>query len=592
MSIAHVTDGVTDLDSLLFNPIIDAVNSNTAAAAMVANAGTGIYNVLDADYGAVGDGVTDDTDAIQAAIDAAGAAGGGIVYFPAGRYVLSLQPTYWSANRRYRLIVNFDGITLLGAGNKQTVFVSTDTEANGHVTIGICGQAKSSPDFTASSMYKYDLNFNNEDYFTYYPFQTDPVYGEYSVELDNLADAANFSVNDIVYIRAGQTVSTAGEAQPDAEYNRIVGISGAVLNLERPILKNYTQEYFADSDMDTATTTGVTAYPAVFGIANANDSTLDGFAIRGIHFEGSATHYGISISTSQVIDATIECTADTTNFMFQTDGPHRDLSIDANVRLEANLSGLVWVGGDRGCGDMVVSGRFENRGTELAIVHMNEGVANVRFQDAEFINPEFGSGGTVYAQQSRGYRHTLNNVRFQGGGTDALVKFIDVDGAMLDGCDLSREAGKNSLSIGSPTEASNNVVLGVNQYGQGTVGIHHNDTAKVPPRVQPVTLRAWVEYDESTVVVGYLPTYATVLRRHVMPFIVFDGTTPTVSLGHASGATALMSAQDLTAVSSVTDDAILNINPGYEVIATVTTSGATQGRALVIVEYIMGLVPS
>lgn len=40
-------------------------------------------------YGATGDGITDDTDAIQAALDAAGAVGGGIVLFPPGEYVIA-----------------------------------------------------------------------------------------------------------------------------------------------------------------------------------------------------------------------------------------------------------------------------------------------------------------------------------------------------------------------------------------------------------------------------------------------------------------------------------------------------------------------
>jgi hypothetical protein len=46
-------------------------------------------------YGALGDGTTDDTVAIQATIDAATAAGGGIVYFPAGVYIVggALQDT-------------------------------------------------------------------------------------------------------------------------------------------------------------------------------------------------------------------------------------------------------------------------------------------------------------------------------------------------------------------------------------------------------------------------------------------------------------------------------------------------------------------
>lgn len=79
-------------------PVVqDGVTVRATAADIAALFGTGSalgwLNVKD--YGAEGDGTTDDTDAIQDAIDAAAAAGGGVVYFPAGVYIVggSLQDT-------------------------------------------------------------------------------------------------------------------------------------------------------------------------------------------------------------------------------------------------------------------------------------------------------------------------------------------------------------------------------------------------------------------------------------------------------------------------------------------------------------------
>jgi hypothetical protein len=49
--------------------------------------GGAVFNVRNPDFGATGNGTTDDTAAIQAAVNAASAAGGGVVFFPAGTYL-------------------------------------------------------------------------------------------------------------------------------------------------------------------------------------------------------------------------------------------------------------------------------------------------------------------------------------------------------------------------------------------------------------------------------------------------------------------------------------------------------------------------
>jgi hypothetical protein len=74
----------------------DSRRSTAQAVADLAGAGgaaLGWFNVLS--YGAAGDGSTDDTAAIQAAINAAGTTGGGVVYFPRGVYIVggALQDT-------------------------------------------------------------------------------------------------------------------------------------------------------------------------------------------------------------------------------------------------------------------------------------------------------------------------------------------------------------------------------------------------------------------------------------------------------------------------------------------------------------------
>ncbi|MEU3289887.1 right-handed parallel beta-helix repeat-containing protein [Streptomyces longwoodensis] len=70
------------------------------------------FNVLD--FGAKGDGVADDTSAVQLAVNAASAAGGGTVYIPPGRFLLSSAITWAS------------GVNAFGAGDRVSILQSTN----------------------------------------------------------------------------------------------------------------------------------------------------------------------------------------------------------------------------------------------------------------------------------------------------------------------------------------------------------------------------------------------------------------------------------------------------------------------------------
>src|SRR5690606_32096305 len=80
-------------------------------------------NVRKAPYLAAGDGVTDDTASIQAALNAAAAAGGGTVYLPAGRYFVA---SHLSVGANVELRGASDGAHHYGTTPRGTVLLATE----------------------------------------------------------------------------------------------------------------------------------------------------------------------------------------------------------------------------------------------------------------------------------------------------------------------------------------------------------------------------------------------------------------------------------------------------------------------------------
>jgi len=110
-----IPDKATRLGKLLkFN----ATTGNPEAVS--ATTGTQVVSVTD--FGAVGDGVTDDAAAIQAAIDSVELNNTGIVYFPAGNYKINAG-----------LVISDIGVILRGDGGNSSITKITATHTNGPV---------------------------------------------------------------------------------------------------------------------------------------------------------------------------------------------------------------------------------------------------------------------------------------------------------------------------------------------------------------------------------------------------------------------------------------------------------------------------
>lgn len=118
--------GITDLDTVLtgaftsLGPNFQYLESSGATPRDYIDVITEIA-ISVKNFGAVGDGVHDDTAAIQATMDRVKALGGGVVYFPPGTYKISSALALSAAT----------GVSIVGAGIQTTIITSTSGAANG-----------------------------------------------------------------------------------------------------------------------------------------------------------------------------------------------------------------------------------------------------------------------------------------------------------------------------------------------------------------------------------------------------------------------------------------------------------------------------
>ena len=94
-----------------FAGLIAGADDAAAARDVISAQKLHMFDVTEDPYLATGDGSTNDTTAIQAAIDAAEAAGGGVVYFPEGTYMIARTA---GTNDVWGIKVDSDNVTLKG----------------------------------------------------------------------------------------------------------------------------------------------------------------------------------------------------------------------------------------------------------------------------------------------------------------------------------------------------------------------------------------------------------------------------------------------------------------------------------------------
>lgn len=146
--VATHTSGVLTVgtgDLRITNPGTNAASVLTVGGTQplmrpVYDKGGALHNVKA--YGAIGDGVANDTASIQAALDACKAAGGGKVFVPTGTYKITTS-LVWNvsaiANETTRLILEGDGVSsclfMIGVADELFDYVGNPSWPQGHLVI-------------------------------------------------------------------------------------------------------------------------------------------------------------------------------------------------------------------------------------------------------------------------------------------------------------------------------------------------------------------------------------------------------------------------------------------------------------------------
>jgi hypothetical protein len=246
---------------------------------------------------------TDDTTSIQNTIAAAGAAGGGNVFLPAGLYFV--QTTATAGGLTWVLYNIYDNVTISGVGPSSIIRTTRAAELIYFTGAGKPGGIANwstylwqyTPFHQTAGLYPLAKQANTD----LYPMSGTFARGAYTITLDSAPHAANFAPGDWIDIRTGEVLPST-TANADRELNQVLSVSSATITLRWPLAKGYQQEYWPGpatiTHTDGVTTNASTTFTSAAGGFSASN-TGQTISIAGAGVAGAAL-----ITTVTYVNAT------------------------------------------------------------------------------------------------------------------------------------------------------------------------------------------------------------------------------------------------------------------------------------------------
>jgi hypothetical protein len=399
------------------------------------------------DFGAVA-GASDSTVAIQAAMDAAIAAGGGTVYFGDKNETFTLNTATTVGGLSTCLTWNGDNVTFAGKANIEVTVAGARTIIFG---MGISGTAFN----TYASQTVYTLSG------TYLP-------GGSVLALATAGETSNFSVGDYVWIRTGQLL-TATDNEPDAELNKVRAIGVGTLTMEWPLVKPYAQENYPAGHSEAGN-------PAPFGVANVNAVTMQNTTIKDeLKFinPNTVTNFAGGQIEGLWWDVEYDCA---TSFNSMGNYRHFDINVRRGHLEGQNASTNYFVSGAVGTSDGRITGHFDSENG--GFIHLHEGCANIDVITPQIFyqGPASGANNAAVDINARGYNiNVLSPTIFSPNGNFAVRVAADcigggvIDNVQLVGADTSgvRVIAPSGWHVGKVTKGYDVVVEDGNTVEDG-----------------------------------------------------------------------------------------------------------------------------